>query len=279
MTTATQAHPSPAAPAPARPGGADPGWRLSTWGIVRSEWTKLWSLRSTWITLACAAALTLAFGTIASGAYQPGDSGGEELDPVGLPLFGLSFTGLAVAILGVLIVTGEYSTGMIRSSMAAVPRRLPVLWAKTGVLTAVVLAIFVPVCFLTFLASQPFLSGTELAASLSDPGVTRAILGNAVFTAYAAVLGVTIGSLLRRSPGAIATYVGVVMMLPEFAGLLPWDWVDDVVRYMPFDVGESMGLAAPEGDALSTTASYLVMAAWTAVGLTAAGLLLRRRDV
>jgi hypothetical protein len=275
-TTATTA--SAPAPAGRRPGAPAP-YRLTAWGILRSEWTKLWSLRSTWITLACAAALTPALGMMISGAYDPGDGGGEEFDPVGMPLFGLSFTQLAVAVLGVLLITGEFSTGMIRSSMAAVPRRLPVLWAKTAVFGGAVLAIFVPVSFLTFSLAQPFLSGTDLAASLGDPGVTRAILGSGVFAAYGAVLGLTIGVLLRRTAGAIATYVGVVMILPELATLLPWEWVDDVVRYLPFDVGESMGLAQPRDEVLSTPVSYLVMAAWTAAGLTAAALLLRRRDV
>lgn len=278
MTTASTV-PAPPAPVdvPARPGAGE-GYRLTARGVLRSEWTKLWSLRSTWITLLGAAVLTPALGMMVAGAYQPGDVDGD-LDPVALPLFGLNFTQLAVAVLGVLAISGEYSTGMIRSSMAAVPRRLPVLWAKAAVFGTVVLAIFLPVCFLTFLLAQPLLSGTEMAASLSDPGVTRAIVGSAVFVGYGAVLGLTIGTLLRRPAGAIAAYVGIVMLLPELASTLPWEWVDDIVRYLPFDVGESLGSAAQRPGDLAIPVAYLVMAVWTAAGLSAAALLLKRRDV
>ncbi|MEO3749856.1 ABC transporter permease [Streptomyces sp. B6B3] len=265
--------------APPRDHAADPpGYRLTGWGIVRSEWTKLWSLRSTWITLSCAAALSVGLGILVGASHEDNEAH-RQVDPVGLPVFGMTFAQLAVAVLGVLAMTGEYGTGMIRSSMTAVPRRLPVLWAKTGVLAVVVLAVFVPVAFVTFLAAQPLLAGSGLAASLSDPGVARALLGSGVFTAYGAVLGLTIGALIRRTPGAIGVYVGVVMLLPELASLLPWAWVDDVVRLMPFDIGESMGLARPEEGALSTTAAYLAIAVWTTLGLGAAALLLRRRDV
>ncbi len=274
MSTATAA---PAAP-PRDHAAKPPRYRLTARGIVRSEWTKLWSLRSTWITLSCAAVLTIGIGMIVAGAYETGD-GPQQFDPVGLPLFGLSLTQLAVAVLGVLTMSGEYATGMIRSSLTAVPRRLPVLWAKTAVFAGVALAIFVPVAFATFLVAQPFLAGTDLEASLSDPGVARAVLGSGVFAAYGGVLGLTIGSLLRSSPGAIAVYVGVVMLLPELVTLLPWAWVDDVVRLMPFDIGESMGLARPEEGALSTPVAYLAIVAWTTLGLAAAALLLRRRDV
>lgn len=279
MTTASTIPGAPApASQPARLDGEE-DYRLTARGVLRSEWTKLWSLRSTWITLIGAAALTPVLGMMVAGAYQPGDADGGEFDPVALPLFGLNITKLAVAVLGVLTISGEYSTGMIRSSMAAVPRRLPVLWAKTTVFGAVVLAIFLPVCFLTFLLAQPFLAGTELAASLSDPGVTRAIVGSAAFTGYGAVLGLTIGSLLRRPAGAIAAYVGVVMLLPELARMLPWEWVDEIVRYLPFDVGESLLSATRQPGDLATPVAYLMMAAWAAAGLGAAALLLRRRDV
>ncbi|MGP3968597.1 ABC transporter permease [Streptomyces sp. 6N223] len=276
MSTATDTV-TATAPAHGRPGA--PAYRLSTRGILRAEWTKLWSLRSTWYTLGGVVVLTLGLGLIIAGAYEPDDARDADFDPVALPLFGLNFAQLAVTVLGILAFTGEHSTGMIRSTLAAVPRRLPVLWAKAAVFGGVVLAISVPLAFLTFLLGQPFLSGTELDRSLTDPGVARGILGAAAFTAYGSVMGLAIGAILRRSPGAIAVYAGVAMILPELAMLLPWDWVNDAVRFLPFYSGDELGRAEPGPEALSTTAAYLVLAAWAAIGLATAALLIRRRDV
>jgi ABC-2 type transport system permease protein len=277
MSTATVTAPA------ARPDAGRPGWRaayrLSARGILRSEWTKLWSLRSTWYTLGAAVALTFGLGLIVAGAYDPEDAGGGELDPVALPLFGLNFAQLAVTILGILTMTGEHSTGMIRSTMAAVPRRLPVLWAKAAVFGGVALVAFFPLSFLTFLTVQPLLDGTDMARSLSDPGVARAVASAGLFTAYGGVLGLAIGAVVRRAPGAIAAYVGVALILPEVAVLLPWDWADDAVRFLPFYPGDVLSRAEPVSGALSTGSSYLVLAAWTAIGLAAAALLIRRRDV
>lgn len=111
-----------------------PTYRLSTKGIIRSEWHKLWTLRSTWITLITASALVLAVG-ITMGATYDGDD--ADVDTIVFTLFGTQLSQICLAVLGILVTAGEYSTGMIRSSLAAVPRRVPVLWAKAGVFTAV----------------------------------------------------------------------------------------------------------------------------------------------
>jgi ABC-2 type transport system permease protein len=277
MSTATTTAPGALRDATRRPRAT--AHRLSARGILRSEWTKLWSLRSTWYTLGAAVALTFGLGLIVAGAYEAEDAGGGDFDPVALTLFGLNFAQLAVTILGILAMTGEHSTGMIRSTMAAVPRRLPVLWAKAAVFGGVAVAVFVPLCFLTFLAAQPLLDGTEMARSLSDPGVARAVVGAALFTAYGGVLGLAIGAVVRRAPGAIAAYAGVGMILPELAVLLPWDWAEDAVRFLPFYPGDELSQAEPGPGALSTGSAYLVLAAWMAIGLATAALLIRRRDV
>lgn len=153
-------------------------YRVTPARVLRSEAHKLRTLRSSWITLGSAAALVLSVGII-MGATYTSDGGDSDVDTVILVLFGSTLGTLCTVVLGILVTAGEYSTGMIRASLTAVPARLPVLWAKAAVFTVTVLTVMVGAALITFAAAQLFLHDTDQAASLSEPAVLGAVLGNA----------------------------------------------------------------------------------------------------
>ncbi|SDD05143.1 ABC transporter permease subunit [Glycomyces harbinensis] len=255
-------------------------YKLSATGLLRSEWTKLWTLRSTWIVLLCAVVFSAGLGALVSGTV-PADLeiGGAE-NAVGFAMSGVALSSVFVAVLGILTITGEYSTGSIRSTMSAAPKRLGVLWSKAVVFGAVVAVLFTVMVFATFFISQALLDGTELGGvSLGDEGVTRALFGYVAMIVYLTLLAVAIGAILRNSAGSIGFYIGVIMILPQLATLLPWGWVEDVTPYAPGNVSNTITYVDPAGQALGVGESWLWMGIWLVVAYGLAGVLLKRRDV
>ncbi|MER7483560.1 ABC transporter permease [Streptomyces sp. NPDC126510] len=252
-------------------------YRVTPARVLRSEWHKFWTLRSTWITLVVTSALTAAMGAGLGAAYDGSGEGG--MDTVMFVLLGTQFATINLGALGILATAGEYSTGQVRATMTAVPRRLPVLWSKAAVLTAVALPLTLATNLLTFPLAQSFLTGTDLSASLGDPGVLRALGGNAIGLTLLAVLALGIGALLRSVPMAIGAFIGIVMILPEILAMLPYTFVDDAVRYFPGKTLEALTTAQPMPGAASPGAALLAMLLWTAAVLTVAAVVLRRKDV
>ncbi|WP_419994091.1 ABC transporter permease [Streptomyces boninensis] len=245
--------------------------------VLRSEWSKLFSLRSTWYALAGAIAVSLAIGLIVGITYKDGGDG--PADPVEVPLFGLNFAQLILPILGILTAAGEWSTGLIRATMAAVPRRLPVLWAKAAVLGTAVFVTILATAFITFPLAQPFLSGTRIEAGLGDPGVARALIGSAAAVALISVLGLALGALVRSIPASIGIFVAVLMIVPSLAQLSPYDWVETTINYTPLYAAEPLVKALPADDRISPLAGFLTLWVWVAAVLAAAAVRLRRSDV
>ncbi|MGW6543112.1 ABC transporter permease [Streptomyces massasporeus] len=252
-------------------------YRVTPARVLRSEWHKFWTLRSTWITLAVTSALTAAMGAGLAAAYDGTGEGG--MDTVMFVLLGTQFATINLGVLGILATAGEYSTGQVRATMTAVPRRLPVLWSKAAVLTAVALPLTLATNLLTFPLAQSFLTGTDLSASLGDPGVLRALAGNAAGLTLLAVLALGIGALLRSVPMAIGAFIGLVMILPEILAMLPYAFADDAVRYFPGKALEALTTAQPLPGTASPGAALLAMLLWTAIILTVAAVVLRRKDV
>ncbi|TPQ17585.1 ABC transporter permease [Streptomyces sporangiiformans] len=246
--------------------------------VLRSEWHKLWTVRSTWITLALASALTIGIGLAIAATYESG-GGDADVDTVLLVLLGMQFTSIIMGVLGILVTAGEHSTGMIRSSMTAVPRRLPVLWSKAAVLGAVTFTVVLATNFITFPLAQTLLSGTDQEASLGDPGIARALVGNAAGLALLGVMALALGALIRSVPGSIGAFIGGVLVLPEILSALPYDVIEDAVRYFPVGALDSLTHAHTPTDMASPGAALLALSLWAAGTLAAAGLLLRRRDV
>ncbi|RPF20959.1 ABC transporter permease [Myceligenerans xiligouense] len=255
------------------------GARISALGLLRSEWTKLWSVRSLWITLAAAFALTIGLC-----AYMIVDGemlGSEEAQHIPFGWTAIYPVGMLVlVVLGVLSITGEYSSGSIRTSMVSVPRRTGVLLAKAAVVTGVAAVLGVITSVLLYGLLQ--IAGTVPAArgiSLFDPDMFWGALGGTLVLPYGALLGIMLGSLVRNAAAAICLYFGVFQMGPQLLPAFLPEPLAGVVDYMPLaalDVLRAGGLASePYG---AGTAAFVCLA-WIGVLGGAALWLLRTRDV
>jgi len=287
MSTTTQTTPS--APRHASRGDV----RVNQWRVVVSEWIKLRSLRSTLYLLLGAAAAVIGFALLASAAVsgqiegprdrEQGAGGGGPgfaFDPTSISLSGVMLAQMIIGVLGVLVMSGEYSTGMIRSSLSAVPKRLPVLWAKALVLSGVTLVLMLLAVFIAFLASQPILAGADMDGALTDEGVVTALIGAAFYLTGVGVLGIALGALLRNTAGAITTLFAALLVAPGLLGLvLPTDWAESMSPYMPSNAGQAIMSAGDNSPGLLDTAAGLaVFSGYIIVLLAAAAFALTRRD-
>ncbi len=267
----------------ARRSDLGPG-RVTGIGVLRSEWIKLRSLRSTWFSLLAALLIVDGLGTLFSGLHAHRMASGRDVKILGFDATQVSLRGvflaqLAIGVLGVLVISGEYGTGMIRSSLAAVPHRHPVLLAKTAVFAVVVFAVSLVATLGGFLLGQQAQASTHVQATLSTPGAERAIVGAAVYLTLIGVLGVGLGFLIRSTAGAIATLVGIVLVAPLLANALPTPYSTDVIKYLPLSAGQRI-ISTTEVDpnllgpwaGIGSTALYAVAA------LLAGTILLKRRD-
>ncbi|MFD3382187.1 MULTISPECIES: ABC transporter permease [unclassified Streptomyces] len=247
--------------------------------ILRSEWHKLWTVRSTWIMLTAATVVTIGIGIAISASYE--QDGGEVsgVDPVQFLLFGTQFSQIILAVVAVLFIAGEYGTGMVRSTMVAVPRRLPVLWSKAGVVAAVTFTATLATFLVTFSAGQLFLDGTDKKLSLTDPGVFGTLLGSAAGLTSLTLIGLGLGALLRSVPGGITAFIGGVTVLPEVLRMFPYDVMDSASKYFPGRAAEGLMTLHDSSDYAATGPALLALTLWTAAILGAAALLLQRRDV
>ena len=235
-----------------------------------------WSLLS-------AVALIVGFGVLYSlvRVTRPPRTAADmaSFDPTAISLAGVQLAQIAVAVLGVLLITSEYATGMIRTSMVAVPRRLPVLWGKAIVFVLTAPVLFVPAVFVTFLVSQSVLSREQLDTSLDQPGVARAVLGSALYLIAVGLLGLGLGALLRNTAGAIASLFGVLFGLQLVVGFLPATLADRIARYLPTPAGVAVSNVQPDPASLGPWAGFGLFCLYTAITLGLAAWLLRRRDV
>ncbi|WP_433042673.1 ABC transporter permease [Dactylosporangium sp. CS-033363] len=263
---------------------AAPAYKVTGARVVRSEWYKQWSLRSTWITLGLALLFLLAFGAIAALRYRSMSSAGQ-VDPdfagstaYSLALFGTTFATIALGVLGVLTTAGEYTTGMIRSTLAAVPRRLPVLWSKAAVYGVIAFVAGTLGALGAFLISSAVLSGTDKAMGLSAGGVLTGLLGAGAYLALAGVIGVALGALLRSTAGGISAFVGLFLLVPGLMSLLPKSWRTDITPYLPSNAGESIFALHHVSGTLTAGAGLLVLLGWTVLALAGAAIRLLRTD-
>ncbi|OIJ64276.1 ABC transporter permease [Streptomyces mangrovisoli] len=281
MSTLTTTAETPAAAAPARP-----AYKVTGRRVLASEWVKLWTLRSTWITLGLGLLFLVAFGLIAASRYKSGIDSGRHMDRdfadatgLSLSLFGTNFAQLALGVLGVLVTAGEFSTGMIRSTLTAVPRRLPVLWSKATAYGVVALAVATFGVFVAFLFGSHIVSGTPAAMSFSHAGVVRSLLGAGLYLGLVGVIGTALGALLRSVAGGISVLVAALMLIPGLISLLPSSWQDNISPYLPSNAGEAMFALTHDSTTLSPGAGLLVFVGWTVLALAAAAYRLVRSDV
>jgi ABC-2 type transport system permease protein len=256
------------------------GLRVTQVRVVVSEWTKFRSLRSTGFTLLIAVVAMIGLGALftAIAADQPGGLGPGQ-SAVSTSLTGTFFAQLAIGVLGVLLISGEYSTGMIRSSLTVVPRRLPMLWGKLTVFAGVVLLTMLAASFAAFFVGQAVLSGEHLGSTLSDPGVLRAVVGAALYVTVAGITALALGALLRHTAAAITTFVAVFFVFPTLTLLLPASVTDHFVQYLPSNLGgvltgSTSGLAHP----LAPWTGFGVLCGYAVVLVGFAAWRLRRVD-
>jgi ABC-2 type transport system permease protein len=273
MTTTTPTLDRPPAPGLSNVFGA----------TLRSEWTKFRSVRSTVWTLLAAAVATVGLGALLCAAYvsrydQLSLDERARFDPMSFNLRGLFLAQLAIGVLGVLVISSEYTTGMIRTSFAAVPQRRTVISAKSLVFLVVAFLVGVVACFGAFFAGQSILASKHLDVGLSDPGVLRAIVGGGVYLALIGLLGLAFGTLLRRTAGAIAALFGLVLVLPPLASTLPSPWGTDIPKYLPSEAGQAMLGVRHHADLLSPGAGFAVLVAYAVAAFALALFVVSRRD-
>ncbi|MGC4868189.1 ABC transporter permease [Micromonospora sp. DT53] len=247
--------------------------KITPGGVAAAEWTKFSSLRSTWITTGISVFLLIAFGMIASASFS-----GDDLTSIDLALSGSTLAALSVGVLGALLGAGEYTTGMIRATLAAVPRRLPVLWSKSIVAGTAAFVTMTAGAFAAFAAGSAVLNDKVGPVGLGDDGVLRALFGAGLYLGLVAVLGVALGMLVRSSAGAIAILASVLLIVPGLAALLPDSISEAITPYLPSNAGGAVMMLTPADGALAPWAGLAVFAGYVIATLAAAAYRLKTSD-
>ena len=274
--------------APARgPAGPAAGRHAGFAGLLRAEWTKIRSVRSTVWTLVIFVVVCIGFTALITWLTETHWYGPQAAprdlraiaDPVGFILgTGVGLGQLAIGVLGVLVITSEYSTGVIRASLLAVPRRLPMLAAKAVVFAVLLIVVTEIVAFCSFFVGSAILHA-HVPVSLSGSGVTRSVVGAGLYLTVLGLLALAIGTMIRHTAGAISTIIGVVFVLPILSGLLPSSWGAHINAYLPEQAGTLITHTHEQsGDLLSPWQGFGVLCIWTVLALAAAAYLLERRD-
>jgi hypothetical protein len=259
--------------------------RLAFHRVLLSEWTKLRSVRSTIWSLVAGFLLTIAFPVIFAvvtrthwGSMSPSDR--ADRHPLDIALAGVNVAQLAIAVLGVLLISAEYSTGSIRSTFTAVPKRLPVLWAKLLDFAALSVALMVPAVLVSFFASQAIVQSIpQLQLSFSQPGVARSVFGGALYVMLVGIFALAIGAIVRNTAGGIATFAAIFFVLPPLMFTLPTSWNNAISQYLPSEAGRQVFALDHAPHTLTPLAGGLVFAAYCAAAIVIAAVLLVRRDV
>jgi len=254
--------------------------------VLASEWTKIRSVRSTYWTLLITAATTIGLSALVCAVFaaqyahlSPQEKAG--FDPASFSLIGGILAQLAIAVLGVMVITSEYASGMIRTTFSAVPQRLTVLAAKATVFTAVTLAVTTTACFVAFFIGQAILSTKGIGIGIGAPGALRTVVGTGLYLAVLGLLALGLGTLIRKTAGAITAMFGIIFVLPVIAQLLPSS-MDVVQKYLPSNAGQAIingGSHAANGPAmLAPWVGLGVFFLYAVVALGAAAFTLGRRD-
>jgi len=259
-------------------------FRAATFGdVLRSEWIKFRSVRSTFWALTVTVVLGVALGAVISAAAAHGYarfSASQKLswDPTGVSGAGMAIAQLAIAVLGVLCISSEYSSGMIRTSLIAVPKRGRILAAKSLVFAAVTFIVGEVTSFTAFFVGQALISGHAPHAALGDPGVARAVVGAGLYLTALAVLSVAAGALLRHPAAAIACMMAIVLVLPLIAQALPGSWRNPVTEFWPTQAGSQITSVYHSAHTLQPWPGLGVMCLFVALVYAIAWTLLDRRD-
>jgi hypothetical protein len=284
------------APAQYRPSSAGNGG-VNFFRALRSEWIKVFSLRSTVILLAITVVVMIGIGALTAWSVVANLQFMREASPemqaqIGTPdqiaamayeapSSGLVFGQLLIGSLAVVLIASEWGTGMIRSTMVAVPTRIPALLAKNVIIAVVAFVIGAFSAWASYLVAQPILAQENLEFAITADGVLPSILNTGTNLALVAILAMSIGTLLRNTAGGITTTIGLLMVVPIIAQLIQGlaDWIEDAARFLPSNAGTQLVAIEITDDALTQFQGGLVLGAWALVTLAVSLIVTRQRDV
>jgi ABC-type transport system involved in multi-copper enzyme maturation permease subunit len=263
-----------------------PSGRAGFGGTLRSEFTKIRSVRSTYWTLLVLLAISIGIGAaICAGAAanwnQTTAADRATFDATQVSIAGLFYLGqLVIVVLGALVLTAEYSTGMIRTSLTAMPRRITVYVAKALVFAVVALVVTLVAAFIAFFLGQALLASTHQSASLSQHDVLRAVIGGALYVTLCGLFAFAAGAIIRHTAATITSIIGLLFVIPILIHLLPSSWYHDIVRWMPDSAGGAItATIGPQDPHLfSPWGQFTVFAVYTAILLIIGAILFRKRD-
>jgi ABC-2 type transport system permease protein len=254
--------------------------RIRAGDLIASEWIKFWSVRSTlWILLVATVTPVALSDLIAFLFAQPPAKGSPAPppDPLSPAFYSLEYAVLAVCVLGVLQFSSEYSTGLIRTTFVAVPRRRAVLAAKAVIIGLATLAAGEITSFASFFIDQDVLHARDLGVSWSHPGVPGAVAASGILLLVCAMLGLALGAITRHTAGGIAATVALIIV-PSIAGLLPGPWGSRIGRFTIIDAAQQVALLRPRANMFSPAISMLVLLAWPVVALLIAAAVITRTE-
>jgi ABC-type transport system involved in multi-copper enzyme maturation permease subunit len=250
---------------------------------MRSEWTKLRTVRSTMWALLFTIVSTIGLGILLTwlevsrwdhrSLVQIAD-----FDPLLYSLAGINLAQLSIGVLGVLVMTSEYATGAIALTFGATPQRRLVLAAKVATFSLAVATVSLIACLTAFFIGQAILAPKKAGVSFGDPGVARAVTGGALHLVLIGAIAIAVGAIVRRTAGAVALLFTVLLVVPGLVTLLPSPWNDTITRYLPNAAGAAMSAVVRFPNLLSPLGGFLVLIAYTAGTLLVAAVCLTRRD-
>ena len=264
----------------------EPSGRAGLGGTLRSEFTKIRSVRSTYWALLVLLAVSIGIGAAicagtAANWSQTSAADRATFDATQVSVAGLFYLGqLVIVVLGAIVLTAEYSTGMIRTSLTAMPRRATMYIAKAAVFAVVALVVTLAAAFISFFLGQSLLASTHASATLSQPGVLRAVVGSALYVTLVGLFAFAAGAIFRHTAATITSIIGLLFVIPILVHLLPSSWYQDLERWLPDAAGRAISTTVSGQDPhlFSPWGQFAVFAVYTAILLVVGGILFRKRD-
>jgi ABC-2 type transport system permease protein len=283
------ANPSTAAPAPLPGATIMPNGRVGPLGQLRSEWTKMRTVRSTMWTLVVTVLAVVGIGALATAVtaahWRNGGLGDRfDFDPTARSLAGLFLGQIIIGVIGVLVMSAEYGTGTIRATLSAVPNRPLVLACKAVVFAVAAFVTSEVLTFAAFFLGQELLKGSTPYAKITDPGVLQAVIGAGLVLTVLGLFALGLATIIRHTAGALATYAGLLLVLPLILQAFPESVQHTLIRYMPLVIGENMASTRPDfrdfGGAVlfAPWTGFAVLCLYALVALIVGGIVMARRD-
>lgn len=250
---------------------------------VQSEWIKFRTVRSTIMGVVITFVLTIGLGALITTAvrghwHSMSPARHLTFDPVSVSLGGILFAQFAVGVIGTLFITSEYSSGSIRTTLAAIPNRVELVLGKLVVLVASMFVVTEVACFITFLMGQAIFSGVVPTASLSNSAVLRTVILAGVYLTLLSVLGFSLGLILRQSAACISVFTSLLLIVPIIFFLLPQSWQNTVAKYEPSQLGHAMASVTPAANDFGAWTALMILVIYVVVVLSAGTTMLIRRD-